>query len=252
MDVKQVVSVSSEEEDVAALFLGSAGTASLAAGDDDRGTESSDVASARVGASAPFASAAGAWAGADASIAGGIQHLAEGKSVLSGASLFAGGRKAADLQVRTFAVSTPADQSHASASSSSGSTSLGHAKEPAPVVRATGSGGSDGGGRSNLSDRYTSVAAPHVTAFLRAALLVLHLCFHDLAEHESAGEGQPPAAGVEGRGRGLIGADGTPFPSADDAFEPLCRFFGFPASTEAILSQPGLVEAARRYKNMCT
>lgn len=128
---------------------------------------------------------------------------------IGGSPFLAGGRKAAALQVRTFAFGSDSD--------------------------------SQGGSR----DRYARVAAPHVTAFLRAALLALPVCFHDrlpVAEDDGMYDDEGPG------GEGMAGANGPPpLPSADDAFEPLCRFFGFPVSAEEMMSQPGLIEASRRY-----
>lgn len=140
--------------------------------------------------------------------AGMIRRSSDPGGKIGGSSFLAGGRKAAALQVRTFAFDSNSD--------------------------------SHGGSR----DRYTRVAAPHVTAFLRAALLALSVCFHDrlpVVEEDGMDDGEGP-----GR-EGVASADGAPLPSADDAFEPLCRFFGFPASAEEMLSQPGLIEASRRY-----
>lgn len=127
-------------------------------------------------------------------------------------------------------------------------------------------GGGGGGeiGRGSVSgDRYLRAAAAHVIAFLRTALLMVHVCMTPEEDEDedtnSLGLGRGGGGGGEGRGGesefarsvfdvGMaVGADGTSLPSSDDEFLPLCRFFGFPESAEALLSQPGLVDAARRY-----
>lgn len=129
-----------------------------------------------------------------------------------------------------------------------------------------GGTGSGGGGGSSSSDRYVRLAGAHVTAFLRTALLMVHVCMGSLppshqettppAETQAAPPSPPGAASskkaVEGSGEhsspGPAWTDGaaTCLPSADDKFLPLCRFFGFPSSAEALLAEPGLVDAARR------
>lgn len=167
----------------------------------------------RESGSAFASSRLGASASGDAGL---IRRSSDTGGKIGGSTFLAGGRKAAALQVRTFAFDNPND-----------SDSDSH-------------GGGGGGGH----DRYSRVAAPHVTAFLRAALLALSVCFHDrlpIAEEGGMYDGESPG------GEGMAGANSPPLPSADDAFEPLCRFFGFPASAEAMLSQPGLIEASRRY-----
>ncbi|CAM9788127.1 unnamed protein product, partial [Ectocarpus sp. 8 AP-2014] len=132
----------------------------------------------------------------------------------------------------------------AAAAAAAGGSGVG--KMPASTTECGSGSGSGGGG-----DRYVRVAGPHVTAFLRTALLMVHICMQppspsSLDPEEASGT----AGGSDGLEEKVGGNNGSGrlglLPSADDAFSPLCRFFGFPTSAEALLAEPGLLDAARR------
>lgn len=166
-----------------------------------------------------------------------------------------GGRRAAAERVRTFSVQ--ADDYSADKAEDEG---VGKLPPPTAMTAAlggektgdaaTGCGGGGGG------DRYVRLAGAHVTAFLRTALLMVHVCMETPplpppprgagAENVVEGAGVPSAPGP-------AWADGGAacLPSADDKLSPLCRFFGFPTSAEALMAEPGLVDAARRCVRMC-
>ncbi|CAB1103163.1 unnamed protein product [Ectocarpus sp. CCAP 1310/34] len=124
---------------------------------------------------------------------------------------------------------------------------------PASTTECSSGSGGGGGGASGASggDRYVRVAGPHVTVFLRTALLMVHICMQPPSSSSLDPEEASGTAGgsdgleekVANNGSGRLGL----LPSADDAFSPLCRFFGFPTSAEALLAEPGLLDAARRW-----
>ncbi|CAN0257990.1 unnamed protein product, partial [Ectocarpus sp. 13 AM-2016] len=162
-----------------------------------------------------------------------------------------GGRRAAAESVRRFSVGDGSGggcggDNGAAAAAAAGGSGIG--KMPASTTECSSGSGSGGGGGGG--DRYVRVAGPHVTAFLRTALLMVHIC---MQPPPSSSLDPEEAAGTAGGSDGLEekagnnGSGGLGFlPSADDAFSPLCRFFGFPTSAEALLAEPGLLDAARR------
>lgn len=121
----------------------------------------------------------------------------------------------------------------------------------------TADGGGDDGGKGGESrdDLFAKIAAPHVTAFLRTALLMIHVCMSGTEEsdnrrEENGGDGSVAKGGVSASralAPGVTGADGSLLPTSDDLFQPLCQFFGFSETAEALLSEPGLIDSARRY-----
>lgn len=167
------------------------------------------------------------------------------------APLLPGGRRAAAEIVRRFSVGDGSggdggggDDGAAAAAAAAGGSGVG--KMPASTTEC-GSGSGGGSGASG-GDRYVRVAGSHVTAFLRTALLMVHICMKppspsSLDPDEASGGGSDGLEEkVRNNGSGRLGL----LPSADDAFSPLCRFFGFPRSAEALLAEPGLLDAARR------
>lgn len=99
-----------------------------------------------------------------------------------------------------------------------------------------------GGGR----DRYVRLAAEHVTAFLRTALLLVRLCMGSPEQQQPEGVGGAGGSRGGGRGReeesGGVLCDGP----IEDTFEGLCRLFEFPETAEAFLADTGAMNAARR------
>lgn len=178
--------------------------------------------------------------------------------------LVAGGRRDAARRVRFFAAATPAVDSCSSGSSgsndSSGSSSSSD-KGPLAAHNSKSGGATAGqadpkgdGDGDGAGDVYVRVAKEHVTTFLRTALLMLHVCMgrgdRDDGNGEDAQKGNRVTVGpfpmyglTAGRS---LGADGSELPASDDEFTSLCRFFAFPESAEAMLSDPGIVSAARR------
>lgn len=169
--------------------------------------------------------------------------------------LLAGGRRDAAHRVRFFATATAAPDSCSTGSSGSsfssdkGPLAANNSKSGATAGQVDPEGDGDGAG-----DVYVRVAKEHVTAFLRTALLMLHVCMGRGAGDDGDGGGaQQGNRGSVGAfpkygltvGR-TLGADGSALPASDDEFTSLCRYFAFPESAEAMLSDPGIVSAARR------
>lgn len=86
---------------------------------------------------------------------------------------------------------------------------------------------------SGEKDQYYLRVGSHVAAFLRASLLLLHVC---TASEEDQRE--------DGAGRG---AGGLPELPATETYPDLCRYFGFAETAEEFLADSGAVRAACRW-----